>query len=248
MSNKDKMTLNYIQSMQEEYRDEILQNGFDADLFWKTASVRRSSFSFYSIQNDATLLIVGDKFGTLTGAVCEKVRQVDTVVPSKNHADAIAHRYQNRENLHIIVQEYDDWNIDKRYEYALVNLEETYEYDINNSYEFDRLIKPTVKHLQDRGRLLIIARGDCLWTIQRLLYKLDFTYQQYCDPLGNGSLFLEASRVENLSNFEVQEPSPLMNDRWVRKYGIPFQGGEIFDQDLKRIEKVKKVQNQRRPL
>ena len=236
------MVLNYIESMTGEYGDSLLQEEPRGDLYWMMSSVRRYSFLFYPIENTADVLLIGDKFGALAGIISEKVRKVDTLVPTELHAEAVKHRYHTRDNLHIIVEQYDDWQLPQRYPYIFINLEYCDDYDITDTYEFDRLVNPAVKHLRMDGRLLLSARGDRLRTIQKLIYKSGFAYWQFCDPLGNGALFMEASRTGDLSGFLLPYPSPLNSDKWVRQHHMPLCGGEVFDQDLKLIEEVKKVQ------
>ena len=242
ISEEDRLFLNYLNSMPNEYGDSILKNETRDELYWSISSIRRHSFSFYPMQKSADLLLVGDKFGAMAGGICEKVQSVDMIVPTECHAEALKHRYRNRENLQVIVEQYDDWQLSKKYPYVLVNLDYSYGYNINDAYEFDRLVNPASKHLNPDGKLLISARGDCLWTIRRLLYKLGYPYWQSCDPLGNGALFIEASRTDNLSEFELPYPSPLVDDKWIRQHWIPLRGGEVFDQDTELIQKVKEVQ------
>ena len=198
---EDRLFIAYMSSFLhgDEYGDAFLENDNRDDLYWSLGSIRRHSFSFFSVKEGTGLLLVGDKFGALTGIACEKAAYVDTVVPMEEYAIALQYRYVARTNLHIIVKEYDDWNLEKKYPYVLVNLDYSYGYTIQDPYEFDRLVGPAVKHLCEDGKLLITARGDCRWNIRRLLYQIGFCYWQDCDPLGNGALFIEASRTEHLS-------------------------------------------------
>ena len=241
---EDRLFIAYMNSFLhgDEYGDTFLENDNRDDLYWSLGSIRRHSFSFFPVKEGAGLLLVGDKFGALTGIACEKAAYVDAVVPMEEYAMALQHRYVSRTNLHIIVKEYDDWNLEKKYPYALVNLDYSCGYTIQDSYEFDRLVSPAVKHLCEDGKLLITARGDCLWNIRRLLYQIGFCYWQDCDPLGNGALFIEASRRDNLSDWQPLMPSPLINDKWVRKHWIPARGGDMLDQDRERIRQVVEVQ------
>lgn len=242
LSSEDRLFINYLKSMPEEYGDSLLEGEIRDDLYWNISSIRRYSFLFYPVQEDTDLLLVGDKFGALAGAACEKVQSVDMVVPTEWHAEAVRHRYRTRDNLHIIVERYDDWQLPKRYSSVLINLDYAGGYDKNNSYEFDRLVNPSIKHLIPDGKLLLSSRGDCLWTIQKLLYKLGYPYWQFCDPLGNGALVIEASKIDDLSEFKLTSPSPLIDDKWVRQHWMPLRGGEIFDQDAGLVEKVKEIQ------
>lgn len=242
LPDEDKVFINYIQSMPEEYGDSFLEEDIRTDLYWSISCIRRHSFSFYPVEENSELLLIGDKFGALVGGVCEKVQKVDTVVPTEFHAEALKHRYRNRNNLQIIVEQHDDWQLPQKYPYVFINLDYAYGYNIDDTYEFDRLVNPGIKHLNTEGKLLFSARGDHLWTICRLLFKLGYSYWQYCDPLGNGALFIEASKGDRLSYFELMYPSPLIDDKWVRRHWIPFRGGEIYDQDTELIRQVKEVQ------
>ncbi len=239
---EDRLIINYIWLMSGEYGDDLLEENIQAELYWNLSAIRRHSFSFYPAKPNSDLLLIGDKFGALAGGVCEKMHKVDMVVPTELHAAAVKHRYKNRSNLQVIVEEYDNWELPEKYSYILINLDYACDYNINDTYEFERLIEPAVKHLNADGKLLLSASGDCLRAIRRLLYKSGFSYLQYCDPLGNGALFIEACRIDDLSDISLIYPSPLFRDKWIRNNGIPFRGGEIFDQDYKLIEDVKKVQ------
>lgn len=239
---EDRLILNYVMSMDGEYGDDLVKNDNRTDIYWSVCSLRRHSLIFYPIKKEAELLVVGDKYGAITGAACEKAGVVDAVVPGKQYADGLLHRYKDRHNLNIYIKEYDDWTMNKTYEYVLVNLDYTYSYTINDTYEFMRVVKPALKCLKVDGHLILLARGELLWTLKRLLYELGLYYWQDCDPLGNGALFIEASREDVLSELELTRPSPLIYDKWVRNHWIPARGGELQDQDQKLIDDVTKVQ------
>lgn len=237
----DRRIVNIINSSMDEYVEEKMCMD-SVEIYWSLSAVRRESVLFYPLEADADILIVGDKFGALTGAVCEKTSSVDTIVPSQLYADAVNRRYQSRNNLHVYLKSYDDWDMNKQYPYVLVNLEYADGFDMNDTYGFDCLLNPAVKHLEENGKLLITAYGDRQDVIHKLLYRLGFVYQKQCDPLGNGALFVEASRMDNLSDYDPPSVSPMLKDRWIRKHDFPRMGGKLYDQDQALIDKVKKVQ------
>ena len=237
-----KMVINYINSMSNEYGDYFMQKDYREDLYWKLSSIRRHSFSFYMMDENSHILVVGDYYGTLVGSASEKAKQVDVVVPTIEYANAIKKRYYKRENLRIKSEEEEVYILEKEYSYVCAYLEDLCGYDWNNPYKFMRILNPAICHLQENGKLLLWIRGDRLYDVQRLIYNMGFTYSQYCDPLGNGAYFIEASKVNNLSQLETEYPSPMINDKWVRKHWFFGRGGEIFDQDKKLIDDVKKVE------
>lgn len=237
----DKQIVNIINSSSHEYLDD----GFSMDsidVYWSFSAIRRNSFSFYPFSKEEDMLVVGDRYGALTGIACEKAGQVDAIVPTQLHADTLRKRYRDRDNLHIFVKPYDDWNMDRQYSYVLVNLEYAAEYDCYDSIEFDRLVEPAIKHLKDKGHLLLTSYGDRKEIIHKLLYKLGFKYQQYYDPLNNGALFIDAAREDILKKYEMTDTLALLQDKWIRKHNYPIMGEEVYDQDHACIDSVKKVQ------
>lgn len=239
---EDAYVLNYIKSVNEEYGDNILEDDIRQELYWSMASIRRHSFSFYPLPENEEVLIIGDKFGAITGIVCEKAAKVDSVVSNQEYAEAIAHRYNKRHNLNIIVGEYDNWSLNKTYTYVVANLEYIKDYNINDSYEFMRVVQPAINCIKADGKLLILANGNELNNIKRFLYKFGFYYWQKCEPLGNGDLFIEASKIDALSEWKLMRPSPVTADKWMRIHWLIGRGGDIEDQDKDLIEDVVKVQ------
>lgn len=238
--NKNKDIVNYILSSIDSDIDNSIYVATNDKLYWSLGKIRKMSLLVYDFQKYKDILIVGDELGTFIEGYYDGAH-VDYIVESKEASKVIIKRSKGNIS-NIFVEPYDDWNLDTNYECVLVNLENTNGYDWHNSYEFDRLVDPAIKHLTDDGKLLLFIRGDRLYDVERLLYYKDFKYAHYCDPLGNGAYFIEASRVDNLTEFKLERPSPLLDDKWVRKHGMPFMGGEIFDQDIERIEEVKAVQ------
>lgn len=238
---QDRKILNIINSSSNEYMNDEFNMG-SIDVYWSFSLVRRDSFSFYPISKEENILVVGDRYGALTGIACEKAKKVDTIVPTQNHADTIKRRYKNRDNLQVIVKPYDDWNIDKKYSYVLVNLEYVDEFDLYDSIEFDCLVEPAIKHLWDNGHLLLTSYGDKKDIIRKLLYKIGFKYQQYYDPVNNGALFIDASREDILEKYDIKETSAILRDKWIRDHDYPVMGADIHDQDILLIDKVKEIQ------
>ena len=238
---QDRKILNIINSSSGEY----MADGFSMDsidVYWSFAAIRRDSFSFYPFSKEEDILVVGDRYGAVTGIVCEKAGQVDAVVPTRVHADTIMKRYKNKENLHAFVKPYDDWKMDRKYPYVLVNLEYADEYDLCDSIEFDKLVEPAVKHLKDNGHLLLIVYGEKKEIIYKLLYRLGFKYQQYYDPLNNGALLIDTAKEDILTQYNVKDASTLVRDKWIRKHDYPIMSKDIYDQDHICIDSVKQVQ------
>lgn len=239
---EEKMMLNYVKSMQGEYGDDFFENDSRENVYWNMALSRKHSVSCYSFEADKEVLIVGDIYGAITGSVCEIAYHVDMILPTKEHAEAVSHRYQNRKNLNIIIKEDVTWQLDKKYSYVIVNLDYCGEYNITDAYEYECLTVPAIAHLQQNGKLILLETDNRLYHLERLLYKHGFFYWHYCDPLRNGELLIEASRDDDLSEWNTADTCLLSDDKWVRRHGIPYRGSSRTEQDKELIDKVVPVQ------
>lgn len=242
LNSQDKRIISYIRLMQGEYGDDLLQNISEIDAFWALSSDRRFSVSGYPFDGEADVLVVGDRFGAITGGICDMVSKVDSVVLTDCHAAAIRKRYGQRDNLNVIVEKFAEWKLPGKYPYVCVNLEYINKIEINDTYEADCLLEPSMKALREDGKIIIFAGGDKLQALQKILYAKGLVYQQSYDPLRNGALLMEVSARDNLSEIGLPAKSPLFENKWIREHDFPYMGGTVFDQDIALIEQVKHVQ------
>lgn len=247
ISKDDIALLNVLKSNQSEYYDDYLRYDSRERFFWNLSCVRRYSLEWYQFKNNSSILVLGDKFGSIVGALCESVSRVDVVVDASEYASAINHRYANRQNLRTVLAECVDDDLKNTYEYVVVYLEDNWDYDWNNSYQVDCLLSIASSHSSELTKLLVLARGDKAYDLKRILYKNGYKYHNEQDVFGNGYLFIEAGK----ESFDFQSISPesvafnrnqLVESEWVRNNWLPLGGGEAFDQDIDLIDKVKKVE------
>ena len=237
----ERCRMNYLNFPDERARNLWLIQDEREELSWNLGDMCNHMVDVYRFVTSKSLLLVGDFFGKYLTPISNQVANVDIVVPLQEYAEAILHRCHGK-NVNVIVEEYGTWKSDKQYDYVMVNMDEVLDFDWNNTYEFDCLVDPAISHLKEDGRLLLIARGDYIYHIERILYSKGIKYMHYCDPLKNGGAFIEASRIDNLTELIEPEYSPLIDHKWVRKHYLPTRGGELFDQDLPVIEQVKEVE------
>lgn len=247
ISKDDIALLNIIKSNQCEYYDDCLRYDSRERFFWNLSCVKRNSLSWYHFINNSNVLVLGDKFGSIVGALCESVGRVDVLVDAPEYADAINHRYAKRQNLQSVLVECVDAGLNNSYEYVVVYLEDNWDYDWNNSYQVDCLLSIASSHSSGGTKLLVLARGDKAYDLKRILYKNGYKYQNEQDVFGNGFLFIEAGK----KSFDFQIISPeiisfnrslLVETEWVKNNWLPLGGGEAFDQDIDLIDKVKEVE------
>lgn len=241
----DRLILAYINTMSGEYADEVLRYENRWEVYWALASLRRHMFLFYPFPPDANILVIGDRFGTFAGVLCEKCKHVTVLAPSAYHKEAIFKRYSTRSNLSILTHESFAEDQKNEWTFILVNLEYICDYNLNDSYEFDKVVLPAIKLLSEDGKLLLSFSGGKYYDIIRLLQKYEFSNHKTYDPLRNGSFLIEASR-KNISTIVKKEEeyyrTPLLDDLWIRKHDIPFLAEDVPSQDFDLIQDVKKVQ------
>ncbi len=239
--------INVIKSNKGEYYDDYLRYDSRERFFWNLSCVRRHSLDWYPFTGDSKVLVVGDNFGAIVGAVCDRANQVDVLVDVEEYAETIKVRYSQRSNLNVYTYGVEDFSQLASQDCAIVYLEDNWDYDWNNSYQVDNLLQIASEHLSDDAKLIVMARGDKAYDLKRILYKKGFVYQNSIDPLGTGYLFIESSR----NSFEPQNILPeqiesnrdkLVDSEWVKSNWLPLGGGEVFDQDIALIDNVKKVE------
>lgn len=241
LSDQDQLIINYIKSMLSEYADELLLNDGRWEIYWALSSVRRYSLDFYPFSADSEILIMGDKFGALTGILCEKAKTVKSVVPTHVHEESVKKRYFTRDNLNVFVDSEYRYKQLGKYQIVCVNLEYTLDYDLTDDIMFNRLIDPAIEHLTEDGKLLISVPGYKYNETIKLLYRKGLIFHQSYDPLYNGAFVIEASR-KPVVPCSGEECLALIQDKWTRKYNFPFWGNNIQDQDSGIINKVMRVQ------
>ncbi|MCR5194801.1 MAG: LicD family protein [Pseudobutyrivibrio sp.] len=245
---EDIALINIIKSYTGEYYDEYLRYDSRERNFWNLSCIQKNSLEWYSFEADSSILVLGDKFGTIVGATCDKSRHVDVIVEAEQYREAVRHRYSSRNNLNVIAMDnLAEAVLSDSYEYVVVYLQDCWDFDWNNSYKVDGLLEMAKEYISQDSRLIVLARGDKAYDLERILHANGFKYQNNIDPMGNGFLFIESSPKP----FEKQEISAdvvemnrnmLVEHEWVKNNWMPQGGGEVVDQDYNLIEEVKKVE------
>ncbi len=245
---EDLNIINIIKTYKVEYYDEYLKYDSRERVFWNLSCVRQTALNWYPIESEDNVLIVGDDFGAITGSVSEKAGRVDVLVFDKQYSDAIACRFEARDNINIrVVGETSVGQLLEKYNYAIVYLEDCLDFDWQNSYQIDAYLDIVRKHISSEAKLLVMARGDKEYDLKRILFASDFKFQNVINPAGNGFIVIEASQ-QSFGIFEIADETvsfnrnQLVDCQWARTNYMPQGGGEVIDQDINIIADVKKVE------
>ncbi len=243
-----KTILNYINSCNSPYCDDLLEASPFKDVFWNTSVLRKASLSFYPIKEKDRVLVVGDNFGAITGVLLEKFEKVTSLVNLEENAKAIIHRYSSypnvKEKLNVLSTKIEAYKSLNKYPYIFFYFEHFDEAKTTDFLIAREQITQIIQSVKENGKIIILTnKADADFYIS-VLSANGFIFSQTIEPLKNGEIIIEASKTDNLSILTLPSTSPTEESMWCRKFGIPFLEELSFssDQDFALIQKVCKVE------
>ena len=106
---------NYIEKdNQELYENKFGENVTEYELY-HLSTVSQNLINWYPFNTKDTVLQIGGDLGELTQVFCNNCEKVVTIEPNIEKAKAIAKRYENRENLEIIVGNINDIILEEKF-------------------------------------------------------------------------------------------------------------------------------------
>ena len=113
----EKDIINYLKEQGEENYQEIFKKDVRWPVFYHITPIRKNIVNWYPFKENSEVLEIGAGMGAITGILCDKAKQVTSVELSKQRASAIEARCQDKENLEIIVGNFNDIKFDKKFDY-----------------------------------------------------------------------------------------------------------------------------------
>ncbi len=157
----EKEILNYMDEYDEKDFTKVFEKDIRWPVFYHLTSLRKNILNWYPFKENAEVLEIGAGMGAITGILCEKAGNVTSVELSKQRASAIAKRCKDKENLEIIVGNFNDIKFDKKFDYiTLIGVLEyapLYTNTENPFYDFLTYIKSLLK---EDGKLLIAIENQ----------------------------------------------------------------------------------------
>lgn len=157
----EKEIIEYEEKYQEKDYDKIFQNDTRWPVFYHLTSLRKNILNWYPFKDDAEVLEIGAGMGAITSTLCERAKMVTSVELSKQRATSIAKRCKDKDNLEIIVGNFNDIKFDKKFDYiTLIGVLEyapLYTNTDNSFYDFLKYIKSLLK---EDGKLLIAIENQ----------------------------------------------------------------------------------------
>jgi len=197
--------------------DDIVFNDNRWPILYHLSSIRHNIISWYPFKKDCSILEIGAGCGAITGALCDKAKEVVAVDLSKRRSEINANRNKNRDNLEIIVGNLSDIKFERQFDY--ITLIGVWEYAI----KFKNSNDPYLDFLKDIKRLLK-PDGVLLLAVENR-YGLKYFSGSKEDHVGsyfsgiNGYI-----GIDNVRTFDKRQVSKYLKDAGFSKlsYYYPF--------------------------
>lgn len=149
--------LEIVKNSGEDTFNRIISEKQEWTIMYHLSHIRQNIVGTVSIDKDESVLEIGAGCGAITGALSDKAKNVTCIELSKKRSSINAYRNKNRDNIEILVGNFQDIEKDLG-KYDCITLIGVFEYadayiDAENPYvEFLKIIK---KHLSDNGRIIM---------------------------------------------------------------------------------------------
>lgn len=120
VSASDKRTFSYISQYGDIIYDAVIAQEPDWQVFHNLSGLRQGIFSWYDFSPGASVLEVGAGFGALTGLLCRRCACVTATDRSFFRAQAVARRYEHRENLQVYAGDAQTIEFPESFDYIIV--------------------------------------------------------------------------------------------------------------------------------
>ena len=115
--------ISYLKEYGEKGFDKIFEKDIRWPVYYHITTIRKNILKWYPFKENAEVLEVGAGMGAITNVICEKAGHVTSVDLSKQRTSAIIERCKDRENLELIIGNFNDIKFDKKFDYiALIGV------------------------------------------------------------------------------------------------------------------------------
>ena len=144
-----KKDINYTQ---DEYKD--------LAYFYLLTPIRQNILNWYPFDKNASVLEIGPGAGTITGMLCDRVKSVTVVEASKRRGELIYYRHNNKDNLNIMVGNFNDIKFETKFDYiVMVGVLEYGQIFSTGDNPYQSFLENITKHLTKKGKMLVILKN-----------------------------------------------------------------------------------------
>lgn len=146
------------------------------------SEIRENILNWYDFKQDATILELNGNYGEITGLLCKRAKKVVSIESSKKYATIIKKRHKDKENLELIVGNFEKIELPEQFDYVVIvgmveNLKEALNY--------------AKKHLKEEGTILLAVNN-------RFGVKAWITTKEEAKVVNNQKIAISKERLEQL--------------------------------------------------
>lgn len=195
--------LEIVQNYGEEQFSSIIAQRNQWPILYHLSHVRSNIIEWLPIKKEEIILEIGSGCGAITGALADKANHVTCIELSKKRSLINAYRNKEKDNIEILVGNFEDIekDIEKKYDY--ITLIGVFEYSagyISADMPYESFLRIIRKHLKDDGKVIIAIEN-----------KLGLKYWAGCQEDHVGKYFesiegyLSTEGVRTFSKKELEE-------------------------------------------
>ncbi len=157
----EKDILKYLEEYGEKNYQEIFKKDVRWPVFYHLTPIRKNILNWYPFKEGKEVLEIGAGMGAITGILCDKAKLVTSVELSRQRASAIERRCKNKENLELIVGNFNEIKWTKKFDYiTLIGVLEYAPLYTNTASPFYDFLKQIQSLLKEDGKLLIAIENQ----------------------------------------------------------------------------------------
>ena len=150
--------LEIAQNTREEDLNRVIAQEKDWNVMYHFSEIRQNIISWLPVTKYDHVLEIGADTGSISGALCDKAGSVTSVEHSKKRSMINAYRNRDKENLKILVGDFQDIEPNLRDNYDYITLIGAFEYAEKYMGEikpFQKMLECAYRHLAPGGKLVI---------------------------------------------------------------------------------------------
>lgn len=173
--------LNIVRTYREDAFSKIIAEKQSWPILYHLSHIRNNLVDWLPISKNDTILEIGAGCGGVTGCLADKAKSVTCIELSEKRSLINAYRNQERDNIEILLGNFEDVEktLDQIYDY--ITLIGVFEYGalyISGDQPYENFLRIVKKHLKPDGKLIIAIEN-----------KLGMKYWAGCREDHNGKLF-----------------------------------------------------------
>lgn len=150
--------LDIVQNYEEKEFESIISERKKWAIIYHLSNLRTNIIEWMPITKGQTVLEIGSGCGAITGALADKAEKVTCIELSKKRSLINAYRNNKRDNIEILLGNFEDIEKDINEKYDYITLIGVFEYGeayISNDNPYENFLKTISKHLKENGKIII---------------------------------------------------------------------------------------------